>query len=328
METKGDSLPASWPVRAKRLIRLFFGRMTLFILLAAILWFLNALKGTYETSIRFPVEYVNIPKGRALSAPLPDEISLKVSGSGYALLQYTSLFSRPLLTFDMSALSLQRDNQRGNYYTLTRQLFDNVGAQLAGNLRLLEIRPDTIRVNFSTVKKRMLPVKPAISVTYQRQYLPKGKAVITPDSVEVTGPAYLLDTMTVVHARSITQTGVKDTIRALLPIAENRLLQYSHRQIEVLIPVEKHTEATLQIPIVPVHFPPGVVVKLFPAKVTLHCMVGISDYEKLDPALFRVIVNYKTLGSEPKLRVELENRPEYISQVSLQPRLVEFIMEK
>lgn len=328
MQPKGDTAPASWLVRARRLVRLFLGRMALFILLAAILWFLNALKGDYETSIQFPVEYINIPKGRALSAPLPDQITLRVGGSGYALLQYTSLISRPLLTFDMSTLSLQRDNQRGNYYTLTRQLFDKVSAQLDGNLRLLEIQPDTIRVHFSTVKKRMLPVRPAISVTYQRQYLPKGKPVITPDSVEVSGPAYLLDTMTVIHTGSIVDTGVKDTIRSTVNVEENRLLQYSHREIEVMIPVEKHTEATLQIPIVPVNFPPGVVVKIFPAKVTLSCMVGISDYEKINPALFRVIVNYNNLGNEPKLRVELENHPEYVSQVSLQPRLVEFIMEK
>ena len=247
------------------------------------------MKGDYETSITFPVEYVNIPKGRALSDPLPDQVTLKVGGSGYAILQYTSLFTRQAIAFDMSELSIQRDNQGGNYFTLTRQVFNNVSAQLTGNLRLLEIRPDTLWVRFSTLKKRRLPVKPTISVTYERQYLPKGKPILQPDSVEVSGPSYLLDTMTVVHAGTIKETGVKDTLRRVLSIPENKLLQFSHHQINVVIPVEKHTEATLQVPIVSVNFPPGVTVKTFPSQVTLNCMVGISDYEKLTPALFREI---------------------------------------
>ena len=59
-----------------------------FVFIATIFWFLNALSKDYTTTVSYPVNYKNLPKDKILIRELPDKLFLEVKGGGFALLRY------------------------------------------------------------------------------------------------------------------------------------------------------------------------------------------------------------------------------------------------
>ena len=315
--------------QAKSLARLFLGKMSVFVLLAAIMWLLNALNKNYTADIIFPVKYINLPQDRIVSNPEQDEVRLKLSGTGYSLLQQTATMAKQPVILDMSVIARHRDNNRNANYILTRQALEYVNNLFGNDLNLIEIKPDTLWLDYSLLKTRRIAVKPDISITYKKEYLPKSEPVITPDTIEVKGPANVLDTISYIYTDIIKYRNVQNPVKAQANIKKtHNSLQYSVDKVQVYIPVERYTEASVEIPVTPVNFPAGFTVKLFPVSVSLSCMVGINDYDSLKPSDFKIIVDYNKADGESKLRAQLTEHPTHIINAVFQPQLVEFIMEK
>jgi hypothetical protein len=98
----------------------------------------------------------------------------------------------------------------------------------------------------------------------------------------------------------------------------------------VSITAEKYTEAMLKVPIKVINLPYGLRLKTFPHDATLIFNVPLSDYNKLIPSLFSVVVNYKELGDKNvnKLDVIVKESPEFVYSLKSSPKTVEFIVEK
>ena len=58
------------------------------VVIASILWFLNALNKEYTSKITYPVKYTDFPQGKFLVSDPPQNISLEVKANGFTLLAY------------------------------------------------------------------------------------------------------------------------------------------------------------------------------------------------------------------------------------------------
>jgi hypothetical protein len=66
-------------------------RLIIFIIcliLATILWFLNALSKNYTTQIAYPVRYIELPKNKFIINEPPSNLQLRVNAHGFTLLRY------------------------------------------------------------------------------------------------------------------------------------------------------------------------------------------------------------------------------------------------
>ncbi len=86
--------------------------------------------------------------------------------------------------------------------------------------------------------------------------------------------------------------------------------------------MEKFTEKTLSVPIEVLNLPDSLSLKTFPHVVQVTCQVGLSNFEKLQPSMFSVVVDYKEAigGQSKKLRVDLVRQPDFIQSVKFSPR--------
>ena len=305
-----------------------------FLLIAVVIWYMNALNKAYTDEQKFAVRYTDLPEDKALANTPEEYLTLTINAQGFTLLKYRlGLIFNPI-TIEASYQTLRRNNRsaQGEYQLVTQTAFDRVAAQLSSGVRLIRIEPDTLTFLFSETIRKDIAVKSALRLQFEKGFLPKGAMLVEPAKVTVTGPKALADTMQYVYTRAKTFRKLKDTFRATVELQPVRQLRYSSGEVSIVQVIERHTEAAIQVAIEPVNLPKELTMRFFPGTVTVNCMVPISDYEKLQPYMFRAVVDYASIrdvkDNQAKARVTLSRAPDYVTDVKFHPKNVDFIIEK
>jgi hypothetical protein len=317
-------------LRKKYLVFLFF------VALSSLAWFFRALSDTYVADLKYPVKYTNLPPNRILSKAPPDKLILRVSSDGYTILSNMLKYKRPLRynvnAFSLYSLSLDSTS----VYTLTHNAKDLLSAELnekSKNIQILDINPDTLFFNFSRVKKKLVPIAIRIKPTenlFQRQYMFNGNPYAIPDTIEVTGPSSLIDTLSKVYTRIIVLNNLSDTVIKNINLEKIKRLEFREKKVQVVIPVDEFTESELAVSIHYKNVPDTLILKTFPSSIKVKYLVTLSNYDKVKNELFSAYVDFSTIDMETdsKMKIELDSLPPFIYNVKLSQRNVEFLIEK
>ncbi len=307
-----------------------------FVFLSTLLWIYRALDDSFVAGIKYPVNYKNLPKNKILIDSPPPKLKLQVKGLGYDLLSNKLKFKKPL-NFNINSFMLySHSNDSMSVYVLTHFAKEALTEQLNKkntNLEIISITPDTIFFNFTRTEARKIPVIPTIELTeetFARQHIQNGPAYCNPDSVTVTGPAYIVDTITKIFTKEVTPSELTDTFRKRTSIIRQSELSYSTSKVEVVLPTDQFTEISYEIPIYTSHVPDSINMKLFPRKVKVSFNITHSNIPKANEFDFRAYVDYNQLlmkPSSPRLNIEIKRIPEYAIAPRFSPASVEYINE-
>jgi hypothetical protein len=125
-----------------------------FIFVAFIFWYLNSLGKQINSDFRYPVVYINPPKGRSVSNDLPSKLSLELKGQGYSLLKHKITGKREPLVVDFSKVTFKRipDSKPAQYYILSSGLIPAFKKQLGNGFEVTAAKPDTIFLTFKVIE--------------------------------------------------------------------------------------------------------------------------------------------------------------------------------
>ena len=315
-----------------RILRREVAVFSFFLLLSFVFWFLNGLSKEMKGRIEYPVRYINFPEGKTLVNDLPDHLSLSVEGPGYSIVQTKLGGSREHLTIDLDRISIQvlEDREILKLYSLTYNLRAMLAEQIRTDFSINSISPDTIFFDMDRISRKKVMVIPDIEINTQRQYIVIGNISCDPDSIEVSGPRVIVDTLSAVYTRNYTFDQLNRTESKTLVLKPINRIAFSERKVEVNIPVEQFTEALLEVALKAVNVPDTALVRLFPDRVKVSCIVALSDYNNFMNAPLEAIVDMAGLdiASTSRLKVELRNLPVYAAQVRHNPQFVEYLIEK
>jgi len=319
-------VPEGQKLQFRKKILLF----SVFLLISVFIWLLNALSKSYTSEIEYPLVYSDFPEEKVFVGDLPGHLDLQINAHGYALLRY-KIFRKPVpISFKVSAFNLNRPGQDSTRaYILTRYLKDQVSRQLPSELKLLEIKPDTLFFQFARSVTRMLKIKPGLTFEMDRQFTTKEGIILEPDSVEVTGPDVVLDTLQYVST-------VKSDLGLLTKDYSDKVklmklngLEYSVSRVSCLIELEKYTEVQISIPVEVINLPDSLSLQTFPSRVKFTCNVGLSKYDRMDRNLFRAVVDYSSINEKTRgLDVAIQNVPVYLLSYEYYPKSVEFLISR
>ncbi len=302
----------------------------IFVLLSAGFWFLNALRRDYISIIPYPVKFVNLPQNKILSGEVPEAIDLKVRGTGFSLLRYH--FSNQLIPYAIDVSKMRRlyDGSVKGAYLVTHDYTNRISGQLSNDIELLEMTPDTIYISFYNKTSRMIPVRLNASISFVQQYNQTGSEKFTPDSIMVSGPNYLVDTLSGVYTEFIQLSKVADTLFQTVDLTVLPDLTFSQQRVNMMIPVEAFTESSIDVPIGVKDVPADLILKTFPAEVRVSFRVGISQFEHVKPEDFSAWVDLTNvdLSTQNRLKVRFDKIPGYVYSVDYKPLFVDFIIEK
>ncbi|MDR1667300.1 MAG: YbbR-like domain-containing protein [Bacteroidales bacterium] len=301
----------------------------LFLLIAIVIWYLNALNKTYTTDLKFNAQFVNLPKDKILVKAPDNNLTFTVEAQGFTLLKY-----RIGLVFRSIAINadyhLLKYGKNGEYYTPTSTVMKNVSEQLGTDINLLRIWPDTLKFVFSEMVKKTVPVKIRAHFRYEKEFSALDSVQVDPERIMVSGPRSLIDTLRFVSSVHKTFKGLKDSLKTKIELQPIEKISYQVKEVSIVLPVERMTEASVTVGIETVNLPKGLVMKTFPGSITINCLIPVSRFDKLHSQMFRATVDYETVirSKEAKAKVMISKSPHYVQDIRFHPKNVDFIVEK
>jgi hypothetical protein len=138
------------------------------------------------------------------------------------------------------------------------------------------------------------------------------------------------DTLKSIVTNELDLNGIKDTVTKEITLSAVSKISFTTKTVFVTVPAVKYTEMVLNIPIEVENVPDSLRIKTFPTYISLSCWVGLADYDKMTPFLFRATVDYHVLknNSSNKVKVNLTKIPAIVNNITYRPKSVEYIIEK
>lgn len=314
-----------WMLQGNNRMKLFF------FFFSAFLWLLIKLsKPDYTAEITFPLRYTNAPNNRVLSEPPPEEIKLLLQGSGFALSRY-AWFSRKTLSVNLG--DLRAAKEEGRYYWLPPRFSWGENDEINAELKLLATRPDTLYFQYQDLERKKIPVRPQVELALDDPSLRLyGTARLSPDSVWVSGPAVVLDSLHYVRTKPWLVREAGDSLRSewrLEEAGDTASWRLERKQVSAKISLSKMVEAEIELPIRPVGLPDSLSVQLYPTKAKVTYRAFLKDFPQLRPEELDLQVDFSILENYPETRfvsIQWGDLPAKIKHLSVEPKRVEFIL--
>jgi hypothetical protein len=300
------------------------------LLISVFFWLLMTLSKEYSLTVRFPVQYINLPTDKVISNNLPEGIDIALKGKGFDLLSYK--FRKKHGTVNIDVKDGRPMKYRDVYYLLSHSQLDKIRSQFSNEIHILWINPDTIFINFNKKVSRRVPVNYHMTLFFSKQFNLTDSVAIDPKYITVSGEESVINEIDSVETQHVTLGDISNSTTVRLPIlkpAAFKHVEFSHSFVTATINVTKYTEASLELPVEVENLPLGYSFRTFPDKVTVKFNVAFENYEKINALNFRAVVDYKKIdeGSN-KLKVQLVKVPQGIRNVKLVTEKVEYIISK
>lgn len=301
------------------------------IAIATGFWFLNALSKTYTVDLVAPVNYVNLPNNKTLAGTLPEKFDLTIEAHGFTILRHKLSFLIMPLEFDVNDLTNNRmiESKKSYFAFPTRQFLNELSYQMSNDIKITSINPDTLIFRFDQLVQKRVKVKPVVRLALKKQFQISGNISTIPDSIMVSGAQINIDTMHFVYTQNYQFKDVDQTIQTDALIKPEKEFYFEPRQVKMKIPVEEYTETELSVAVQPNGQPEDFKIKLFPSKVKVTFLVGLSRFSEIHPEDFKLTVSYQDiLEGKQRLKISAELIPSFIYEMKIFPEELEYLIEK
>ncbi len=279
----------------------------------------------YNEVINIPVNYINIPPDKLLEADNPSVLKLRMEENGFKIAWF-SLFP-PTLDVDVSK-AIQQEGQLLYFIDDNR---NDILSQLNINFEDSRFVKDVLVINFQQKKEKKLPVVSRIEVEFAAGYSATSPIQLQPDSVKVSGPDALLDTLDRLHTAELNLKRVKEDVSGKIKIdtAGFKHLTVYEPFLSYSLDVEKFTEGSVQVPIELINVPEELNVIIFPKETLLFYQVALKDYSQVVASDFRVVADFSQVQeSQDFLIPQIVKQPGFTTNLRLNEKRIQFIIKK
>ncbi len=301
------------------------------VIISVFIWLMIKLSDDYYDTINCKINYVNIPEGKTILNSSDTTISLRLYARGFRLFSLKYMNSRPEITVNLQKTKLHKSRYTYSSYILTRPFIQSIKDELDIANEIESIYPDTLSFVLEDIISKKVPVVHKLQFSFAKQYQQYGNLKVSPDSITIKGLPSRIDTIRKIFTESKELADISKS-RSVTLLLEKPLKTksffMSSDTVNVFIPVEKFTEASIEIPI-EIKDEQESKIKLFPDKVNITYLVALKDYDKVGQDMFDAVVSpgHSKLNSRT-LSVELERHPVFIKIKQINPSKVEFIILK
>jgi|GEM_PF-346304 len=297
-----------------------------FIIIAAILWFMQIYNHTFETNISIPVRYTSVPDSIIFSDTLPSRINIRVRDLGYNMFRYR-LKKDDTVFLDVSPVI---DNNNNSSKVLQGALLEAyLRKLLPQTATIINYDPVRISFNYNILQSRKIPIIFDGQLNISPGYFLNGDIRLVPDSVTAYGSLSDLSKLNYVYTSTDTINRLESNRKIIYKLQEVNRIKLIPEQIVVYVPVEAYTQKKIEVPIEGFNLPQNLTVKFFPSKVNLSFFVGVSLADSINTNDFSVGVDYESIkdSKSASVPVRITKSPSYTRNLTIDPPNVEFIFE-
>ena len=302
-----------------------FNSFLFFLFFAIVIWIFVQFSKQYSEVLEIPVEYVNVPQDKLLVGKIPQSLELRMQENGFTVAWF-SLFP-PTVKIDLSKASIEND---ALVYAVDEN-HSELQSQLEIDLDDNEFLKDALVVQYEQKQEKKLPVVFRMKMEYAVGYSAVEALKYEPDSIMVSGPDNILDTLSKLFTQQLSLTKVKEDQQGTVYLDTTALpnVTFYRNKVKYAVDVEKVTEGKVQVPIEIMNVPQGLNVVIFPKEVVLFYQVNLKDFSKVTASDFRVVVDFDNVrGQQDFLIPEVIQKPEFTSNIRLNEKRIQFIIKK
>ncbi|SDR97803.1 hypothetical protein [Gramella sp. MAR_2010_147] len=312
-------------MRKPRFKRSSVKTFSFFLIFSAIVWVLVQFSKTYTQLIEIPVNYINAPLDKSISDERPGHVDLQLQDNGFSIYYY-KIFN-PELSVDLSEA---RETDDELVYTLQNHLTE-IEQQLKIDFENSRIIQEEIVVPFQFKKEKMLKVIPDIEVNYAIGFSADNSVKLTPDSVKVSGPGKIIDSLVSVPTKSLKLNKVNSDLNGTVDIDTSGLgkLSFYENSVTYSQEVKKFTEGSVEIAVEVVNVPDNLNLAYFPKTVIVYYQVNLKQFENVSAADFRVVCNYLDIKEgDDYMIAQIVEKPKFINNIRLNERRIQFVIKR
>ncbi|MFW5687553.1 MAG: CdaR family protein [Bacteroidota bacterium] len=319
----------------------FRSKATIFLLclfFSAAAWL--SIKLSREATSNFPLQLqvTNIPDDLLITHQSDSSFILSLRTTGMKNLTSGSLSRANVLTTDFSNLQQARGDNDNQYFFTASQA--EIRFALLNDLQRTDVsaHPDTVFFTTSKAFRKKVPVLLRKEMDLRPGFKIYDFPILTPDSVVVTGPRQLQDSITFIETEVLQ---IKQADKPVLTRADlvnpwkEQQVSLSEQQTEVFITIEEFTEATVELPLtvdcpeITQNQAKGKLM-LFPDKVTVYYLVALRNIRTITDDMFTVSVACPdTITSgRARLKPQVTQHPGLVEIIRTSPSEVEYVWIK
>ncbi len=282
-------------------------------------WLFVKLDRPYTTMLPVRITW-QLPDSLAWRELPPSAMSVEVAGEGWDLLAQSLWRSDPVLFFPVG--------RRSNNTIGRDEIIAQLESQLHPNVDIVRLEHDFILLEVERRLVRRVPVKVRMQAfSLAPGYVLVDSIQVVPDTVEVSGPASLVQTIAYCETAPLEALSVSAPLVRTLPIElpDPHLLSVHPESVEVQVQVERITEKALMQPIMVLGDTARI--RIQPTHVRLVFELPVSKYDMVDTTAFAVVADLRGLApgsNQTTLPLHLMQSPPYVRNVRFTPQAVTF----
>lgn len=300
----------------------------LFSILSVVFWFMTKLSKEYDTSIKYPVSYINLPSNKLLQEKPLKYIDIRIKATGFKLI--SSKVSPRKLTIDASNIY---GKSLTNYYLLLSQQKLSVQKQMNTGVEVAYFIKDSIHFNLGVLNQKKVLVKLTSELTFADGFELNNSILIQPDSILLTGPKSTLDTISYISTSLLQKKELNVSINEFVAIKEfnpDSNVRAEKDKVLITASVERFTEGSVDVPIKVLNIPEGKQINTFPKFVKVTYRIALSNFNKIDSSTFLIECDYGISEDNnlPYLMPKLVKSSSMIKNARISPQKIDFLINE
>ena len=300
-----------------------FNVFLFFVLLALIYSMLSKLTSNYTKTIVFAVKAVDVPSDQVVLDQSIDSIRLELKGYGYNLAKY--YIDQPIIE-----ISLNNLNKVKSKYQWTKQRnFSDLQSKFNKSVSLLSSSVDEIDFIIEQYESKKVPIELELDIDYKPGFDSFQEYKLSKDSITVTGPNSLIDTINVIQTHKLVLNQIDSEINAKIKIKlpENNNITHSDTEIDFQLKVEKFTEESIKVPITIVNIDDNMKINYYPKVVSVLYRVSIREYKSVNPMDFRVECDLNTINRDNSVLISsITKNPSNVRKCRIENNQIQYVI--
>lgn len=275
----------------------------------------------YKMEVKVPIQYIQ-SDSMTFSQEPPTSVTYTIHSKGWNLLGV----SKSRIEKDSLQIVLENTPQQ----TVSQsQLIRYIRNTSLKRFDILGTRPELLEISQEPSRHKMIPIRVPMHIQYRKNFDKVGAFSLSPDSVNVKGPASEIALLTSWTTDSLLVNDVHDTIVQELNLTTppSKIISMNIEKTKLTIPVEQYTENTVYAPIEIINsIHPDM--EIFPTRTRLKFKVPMSYYDLIGKDDFKVTVDgTSSIISENKLLIHISGKSPLVKDLDYDPKIVEFFIE-
>ena len=225
-----------------------------FLLFSSFIWFSVQISKEYTQIIDIPVSYVNIPLDKSITKERPGFLKLRIQDKGFAIWYY-KLF-KPEVELDLGKAFEQNGNLVYNFEANRETLEDQVNI----NFEKARFIQESLAIAYQPKKIKKVKINPRIHLSYAVGYSASNEVSLNPDSIKVSGPESIIDTLQSLQTVKLQVNNIKADVSGKVDVDTSNLgmLSFYTTKVNYSQEVEKFTEGSVKVPVTVLNLPDSV----------------------------------------------------------------------